>query len=101
MPANGDNQQEAIASIVQSLMSAEAQFEQRKLDDLLKQPVATGQQPGQVGPVLLFFLNFSVVYKVPFQVCWERLSSYEEGKNIKWKKRESESNIFFPKILRL
>ena len=37
-PANGDNQQEAISAIVQSLMSAEAQFEQRKLDDQRKLP---------------------------------------------------------------
>jgi len=41
--ANGDNQQEAISAIVQSLMSAEAQFEQQRIDDKRKVP---GQASG-------------------------------------------------------
>ena len=49
-PANGDNQQAAIESIVQSLMSAGERFEQKKHDEImLKSPVAAGtsgqQQP--------------------------------------------------------
>ena len=47
------------------------------------------------------------VYEFPYQVCWGRISSSEEGKgmavgkNMTWEKRERGSNIIIPILFRL